>query len=88
MTLTRNPELFQGLSMGMTQVQLILVYSVAVIYAVALTYVSGDDVILQKRVRNSFKSEDETVSSNNKCHSMLSKAGSVGIIRLIKLDEL
>lgn len=36
--------------MGLTQIQLIVVYSIAVVYAVALTYVSGDDVILQKRV--------------------------------------
>lgn len=35
--------------MGLTQIQLIVVYSIAVVYAVAITYVSGDDVILQKR---------------------------------------
>lgn len=40
--------------MGLTQIQLIVVYSIAVVYAVALTYVSGDDVILQKRVRKFF----------------------------------
>ncbi|KAL0269823.1 UNVERIFIED_CONTAM: hypothetical protein PYX00_007429 [Menopon gallinae] len=52
--------------MGMSQVQLILVYSVAVIYAVALTYVSGDDVILQKRSERNRIDMDRFMEDGNR----------------------
>ncbi|KAK6639655.1 hypothetical protein RUM43_007928 [Polyplax serrata] len=42
-------------SMGPVQIHPIAAYSIAVLYIIALTVVSGDDVILQKRVSQSYE---------------------------------